>query len=134
MKRVKIDASNAIPTRNMQTCLNDDCHHMKSLFKDYPILWPLAIVVLILTVVFTVIGLYCIDTWTCPSAIGPVFSAIGVTLIIFIVCFIILPYFIRSALNCCFPHTDESNNYVSNPLSSAPVRSRSRSRSPANLV
>jgi hypothetical protein len=119
----------------MQSCLNEDHAHLQRDFRKYPFLWVITAGLVIFTILFSVIGYFCLASWRCPEGMGPIFTIIGVTLILFFIAFIALPYLVLILLNCCFPLSDADteveeyayNEYV-NPLQPGRARSGSKTK------
>lgn len=91
----------------MQACLNREHEQNIKDCRDYPVFAAFIAVLLVFTVVFVVIGSLCIVMWTCPGPMDLVFLSLGISLILFFVLFVIIPYILRFLLNCCFPSSIE---------------------------
>ena len=116
-------------SQQMQECLNTDSEFLKRDFRKYPFLWVITGALVIFTIIFSVIGYFCMASWKCPEGMGAIFIILAVTLILFFIFFIAIPCIIRILLNCCYPlleqDTEEYNEYV-NPM--YPRRARSGSK------
>ena len=119
----------------MQECLNSDHEYLKRDFRKYPFLWVITAGLVIFTILFSVVGYFCLASWRCPEGMGPIFIIIGVTLIISFIVFIALPYLILILLNCCVPLSDaeteveeEARNEYVNPLQPGRARSGSKTK------
>jgi hypothetical protein len=116
----------------MQECLNNDYEFLKKDFRKYPFLWVITAALVIFTIIFSVIGYFCMASWKCPEGMASIFTILGVSFILFFIVFIALPCVIRNLLNCCYPLLEadtevEYNEYV-NPLRSGRVRSGSKTK------
>lgn len=91
----------------MQACLNREHKQNIKDCRDYPIFAAFIAVLIVFTVVFVSIGSLCVVIWTCPGPMDMVFLSLGISLTLFFVVFIIIPYILRFLLNCGFPSSIE---------------------------
>jgi len=121
--------------QQMQECLNSDHEYLKRDFRKYPFLWVITVGLVIFTILFSVIGVFCMISWRCPEGMAAIFTILGVTLILFFIVFIALPCIIRNLLNCCYPLSDaeteveqDAHNEYVNPMYPRRVRSGSKTK------
>ena len=91
----------------MQACLNREHEQNIKDCRDYPVFAAFIAVLIVFTVVFVIIGSLCVVMWTCPVHMDQVFLSLGISLALFFVLFVIIPYILRFLLNCCFPSSIE---------------------------
>jgi hypothetical protein len=91
----------------MQACLNREHEQNIKDCRDYPLFAAFIAVLVVFTVVFVAIGSLCVVMWVCPGPMDLVFLSLGISLILFFVVFVIVPYTLRFLLNCCFPSSIE---------------------------
>ena len=91
----------------MQSCLNREHEQNIKDCAKYPLFAAFIAVLVVFTVVFVVIGSLCVVMWTCPVHMDQVFLSLGISLALFFVLFVIIPYILRFLLNCCFPSSIE---------------------------
>jgi hypothetical protein len=87
----------------MQACLNREHEQNIKDCKKYPLFAAFIAVLIVFTVVFVAIGSLCVVMWTCPGPMDLVFLSLGISLSLFFIVFVIVPYTLRFLLNCCFP-------------------------------
>jgi hypothetical protein len=87
----------------MQACLNREHEQNVKDCANYPLFAAFIAVLLVFTVVFIAIGSLCVVMWTCPVHMDQVFLSLGISLLLFFIVFVIVPYSLRFLLNCCFP-------------------------------
>jgi hypothetical protein len=120
----------------MQNCLNREHEQNIKDCKKYPLFAAFIIVLVFITVIFVTIGCLCVVMWTCPGPMDTVFLSLGISLSLFFIVFIIIPYTLRFLINCCFPSgiedtipTDEifvsyNNLYERHPRSKSKTKTR----------
>lgn len=108
----------------MQECLNNDHKTIIQKFKKHPFLWVILAVYILFTIVFAVIGYYCMAGWRCPEQMGGMFTLLAVILTMLLIIFVPIPYLIRILLNFFYPLPREA---------SIPFVARSRSRSKTQI-
>ena len=91
----------------MQACLNREHEQNIKDCAKYPLFAAFIAVLVVFTVVFVIIGSLCVVMWTCPVHMDQVFLLLGISLALFFVIFVIIPYILRFLLNCCFPYSIE---------------------------
>jgi hypothetical protein len=91
----------------MQACLNREHERNIKDCAKYPLFAAFIAVLVVFTVVFVAIGSLCVVMWVCPGPMDLVFLSLGISLILFFVVFVIVPYTLRFLLNCCFPSSIE---------------------------
>ncbi len=91
----------------MQACLNREHEQNIKDCAKYPLFAAFIAVLIVFTVVFVIIGSLCVVMWTCPVHMDQVFLSLGISLALFFVLFVIIPYILRFLLNCCFPYSIE---------------------------
>jgi hypothetical protein len=91
----------------MQACLNREHQQNIKDCKENPLFIAFIVVLLVFTVVFLAIGSLCVVMWTCPGPMDLVFLSLGISLSLFFIVFVIVPYTLRFLLNCCFPSSIE---------------------------
>ena len=91
----------------MQSCLNREHEQNIKDCAKYPLFAAFIAVLIVFTVVFVIIGSLCVVMWTCPVHMDQVFLSLGISLALFFVLFVIIPYILRFLLNCCFPYSIE---------------------------
>ena len=91
----------------MQACLNREHEQNIKDCAKYPLFAAFIVVLVVFTVVFVIIGSLCVVMWTCPVHMDQVFLSLGISLALFFVLFVIIPYILRFLLNCCFPYSIE---------------------------
>jgi hypothetical protein len=87
----------------MQACLNREHEKNVKDCENYPLFAAFIAVLVVFTVIFVVLGCLCVVMWTCPAPMEIVFLSLGISLLLFFVVFIIVPYSLRFLLNCYFP-------------------------------
>ena len=85
----------------MQKFLNDQYKEDINCLSN-PACCIIVLLLFLVACIFPIIGIYCFESWTCPSYMGYVFLEIGIIFDVFIVIFIIIPCFIRLILNYCY--------------------------------
>jgi len=91
----------------MQSCLNREHEQNIKDCAKYPLFAAFIAVLVVFTVVFISIGSLCVVIWICPVHMDQVFLLLGISLALFFVIFVIIPYILRFLLNCCFPYSIE---------------------------
>jgi hypothetical protein len=87
----------------MQACLNREHQQNIKDCANYPLFAAFIAVLVVFTVVFVAIGSLCVVMWVCPGPMDLVFLSLGISLSLFFIIFVIVPYTLRFLLNCCFP-------------------------------
>ena len=84
----------------MQKCMNKDAKNLRQCFIEYPILWALFIAFLLSSFLIMTFGVLCLTSIKCGSINTYALISVGVSLMIIIIVFIIIPWLLRHLLNC----------------------------------
>ena len=88
----------------MQKCLNREHIYNVNCLKEQPIYWLVIIFWIIAPILFITVGYYCIDQLKCVNGAASVLLGVGISIVISIILFCIIPYVIGISLNMCYTY------------------------------
>lgn len=88
----------------MQKCLNREHTLNVNCLKEEPIYWLVIAFWIIAPIVLITVGYYCIGQWACANGAASILLGVGISIVMSIILFCIIPYVIGISLNMCYTY------------------------------
>ena len=88
----------------MQKCLNREHTLNVNCLKNEPIYWLVIAFWIIAPIVLITVGYYCISQWACANGAASILLGVGISIVMSIILFCIIPYVIGISLNMCYTY------------------------------